>query len=643
MGTFSACGQVSENLHGDASAVGKASSKSRAPISFRTLLILVLVWVVSAVYAGIHLKRGWIPHDEGSFAQSAERVMQGQLPHRDFDEVYTGGLTFANALAFRELGVNLTSLRIVLFMFFLAWVPVVYYVASRFLSAYAAGGLTLLAVAYSIPNYPAPVASWYNLFFAVFGVAALLRYIETRARCWLVAAGFCGGLSIVVKISGLYFVAATLMFFVYRAQALSRAEKDESRERHSVYSVAIALGLAIFLGSLVKIILEVPGLNQVVNFVLPSVALCAVLARREWNGSSVEAGARFAALFEMAIFFSAGVTVPVAIFLVPYARSGAVEALIRGVFILPARRLGYAMLPTPSLVALLAVLPVVAVLVVAYCSHRTIQYLLGGVLVLVFGFVLWYSGQNAAAYRFSWHSIAASIPVVVLTGAVILGIPRFERRLSCERQQQLMVLLCSLALTTLFQFPFSAQIYFCYTAPMLMLAGAGTLASIRRPPHLVLTVVMLFYGFFAVWRATPGFVYHIGNAYAPDEQTEVSSLGRAGGLRGDPARVGVYERLIPLLQAHASGQFIYAAPDCPEVYFLAGLKNPTRTMFDFFDEPTGHEERILNAIESHNVKVVAINQEPPFSLEINDAVDEVLEARFPYSKRVENFEVRWRD
>jgi len=205
--------------------------------------------------------------------------MQGQLPHRDFDEVYTGGLTFANALAFRELGVNLTSLRIVLFMCFLAWVPAVYYVASRFLSAHAAGGLTLLAVAYSIPNYPAPVASWYNLFFAVFGVAALLRYIETRARGWLVAAGLCGGLSIVVKISGLYFVAATLMFFVYRAQALSIAEKGESRERHSVYSVAIALGLAIFLGLLVKIILEVPGLNQRTGY----------LARSIWKRSVVVA------------------------------------------------------------------------------------------------------------------------------------------------------------------------------------------------------------------------------------------------------------------------------------------------------------------------------------------------------------------
>ncbi len=90
--------------------------------------------------------------------------MNGELPHRDFDETYTGGLTFANALSFRVFGVNLASLRFVLFAFFVAWIPAVYYVASRFASAYVSAGVTLLAVAWSIPNYFAAVPSWYCLF-----------------------------------------------------------------------------------------------------------------------------------------------------------------------------------------------------------------------------------------------------------------------------------------------------------------------------------------------------------------------------------------------------------------------------------------------------------------------------------------------
>src|ERR1035438_3469802 len=59
--------------------------------------------------------------DDGALSQSALRVMQGQLPHRDFAEIYTGGLSFIHALAFRIFGVNLISLRICVFLFFLAW------------------------------------------------------------------------------------------------------------------------------------------------------------------------------------------------------------------------------------------------------------------------------------------------------------------------------------------------------------------------------------------------------------------------------------------------------------------------------------------------------------------------------------------
>src|SRR5208282_1012736 len=117
-------------------------------------VVLTVVLVVAGIYAGVHIGRGWVPADDGTLSQSALRVMQGQLPHRDFGEVYTGGLSFIHALAFRAFGVNLISLRICVFLFFLAWLPAVYYIALRFTSATAAGMVTLLAVAWSYPNYP---------------------------------------------------------------------------------------------------------------------------------------------------------------------------------------------------------------------------------------------------------------------------------------------------------------------------------------------------------------------------------------------------------------------------------------------------------------------------------------------------------
>src|SRR4051812_32907625 len=180
------------------------------------LLVLSVVGAAAA-YVAWHLNRGWVPLDEGSLAHAAQRVLLGELPHRDFDDVYTGGLAYLDAAAFRLFGTTLWSMRLMLFAVFLAWVPAVFYIASRMVRPLMAAGITLLAVVWSLPNYPAPMPSWYNLFFATFVIAALLRFLEDERYRWLFAAGVAGGLSFLGKVVGLYYVAGVLLFLVYLA------------------------------------------------------------------------------------------------------------------------------------------------------------------------------------------------------------------------------------------------------------------------------------------------------------------------------------------------------------------------------------------------------------------------------------------
>ena len=85
-----------------------ASVRNRVAERYRAIdrlidwrLLLAALVVLSALYLAWQLDRGWVAHDEGTLAQSAERLLQGELPHRDFDELYTGGLTWLNAAAFR--------------------------------------------------------------------------------------------------------------------------------------------------------------------------------------------------------------------------------------------------------------------------------------------------------------------------------------------------------------------------------------------------------------------------------------------------------------------------------------------------------------------------------------------------------------
>ena len=180
---------------------------ARPASAARTRAWLVATLLVGGVYLGFYLNRMWYPHDEGALGQTAERVLAGEVPHRDFDEPYTGLLTYVHAAAFATFGIRLPVLRIPLFIMTMLWLVAVFRIALRSTGPPGAAAVALVALAWSVPNYPASMPSWYNLFFATFGAAALLRWEETRLPRWLVLAGIAGGISFLFKLSGLFFIA----------------------------------------------------------------------------------------------------------------------------------------------------------------------------------------------------------------------------------------------------------------------------------------------------------------------------------------------------------------------------------------------------------------------------------------------------
>lgn len=115
--------------------------------------------VIGALVTFLNIDRGWYPHDEGANGQTAERVLHGEVPYRDFDEPYTGLLTYVHALAFKLGGVRLPVLRIPLYIATLLWLAAFFAIAVRFVSPAAAGAITLAALVWSVPNYPASMPS----------------------------------------------------------------------------------------------------------------------------------------------------------------------------------------------------------------------------------------------------------------------------------------------------------------------------------------------------------------------------------------------------------------------------------------------------------------------------------------------------
>ena len=537
-------------------------------------------------------------------AESARKFLSAPAAVGTVDQVLLAGPPI---LATRS-GNKLLSLRIPFLVLFLAWVPALYYISSRSVTPVAAGATVLLAVAWSVPNYTAPMPSWYNLFFAVFGAAALLRYLETHDRSWLVATGVCAGLSCLSKIVGLYLVAAVFFFLAFREQFISQDVQGESAPTPAHVAPGsytwFALGcLLIFLTMVVGLVIDELGAREFVHFVLPCLLLTLLFVWRERRCQARPNGERFATLARLLGPFVLGLSVPVAVFLVPYFLTGSLPAFGHGVFVQSLTQLTFGHARPPSLLATtVAVIPVVVALGIALLRIR-VGWLAISEGIVVLGSVLIASASQAFVYRLVWYSIRALVPLVTAAGVALMMWPAVQTTLSDLRQQQILVLLSLMVMVNMVQFPFSTPIYFLYVAPVISLTVVAIMSA-AQTASLVPASLLGFYLLFAVLWVNGADVYRMGFIHRPGHTTERLDLDR-GQLRITRAEKKEYEQLVKLLRDHARGEFAYATPDCPEVYFLSGLRNPTRTFFDYYDDPTERTARILDAINERDVRVRA--------------------------------------
>jgi hypothetical protein len=622
-----------------------ASESEVAPVSAAEgwlvrWLVLGVVWAIAALYVGVHIGKGWVAADDGTLSQSALRVLQGQLPHRDFAEIYTGGLSFIHALAFRAFGVNLMSLRICVFLFFLAWVPAVYYVALRFTSAIGAGAVTLLAVAWSYPNYPAAMPSWYNLFFATFGAAALLRYLEARTRQWLFVAGVCGGVSILIKVIGAYYIAGALLFLAFLEQSESQSESEsecaegESSKNCWLYRGFSVGAMLLFLAVLVHLLRARLGVAELYEFVLPPAVLVGMILLGE-RSVRARSGQRFRTLLRAAIPFLCGLMVPIVVFLIPYARSGMVGKFLFGVTASAiSRSVDLSVIRPVGIEGLMFALPLVAVLAAAMFWDKFQGKAVGAALGLGAVAIAARATQSFAIVRGVWCSVAALTPIVVLLGAALAFAPRKPgARAKLERQQ--VVLLIALAGTcSLVQFPFAAPIYLSYAAPLTLLALVAIVSTGKtQAGTYALAAVVGLYLAFGVVSLVPHYIYELTTEV---RRMEPMQGPRAGGLKIQGAVF--FDDLSDFLRARSPNGLMFAGNDCPELYFLSGLKNVTR------DDTGATPEDILKAIQSDNLNLVVINDAPFFpAAAMRPEVKAEVLRRFPHTTRFGIFQVFWRE
>jgi len=606
---------------------GLASGRVNRPL---TAALVGAVMLISAVYVGLHIQSGWVPADEGTLGQSALRVLEGQLPHRDFAEIYTGGLSVIHAAAFHVFGVSLMSLRICVFLFFLAWLPAVYYIARRFVSPMAAALITLTAVSWSYPNYPAAMPSWYNLFFATFGAAALLRYLEVRTRRWLFVAGVFGGISLLIKIIGAYYIAGVLLFLAFVEQG--EYDSDESQNRAISYRVFSACALLLFVATLVSVFRSRLGTGELYEFILPPTALAGAILFSDSKIHRASTGQRFRTLVRLLAPFVAGALAPIVAFLFPYALTGTLRQFFTGVASSAiSRAVGLGVIRPPGIGQALCAALLMGLLAAAMYLREFQGKAVGGCVGLALAGLLYWS--NPSILSGVWYSVATLTPLVVLAGGAIIVASERSGRFTKLQRQQIMLLISLAALCSLVQYPFAAPIYLSYCVPLSLVAVVAIVASARRHAGTyVLASVLGFYLLFGVVRLVPNYIYELTHKVGAMQKLE---LKRAGGLRIEYAQS--FGQMIQFLQRRSPNGLLYAGNDCPELYFLSGLHNVTR------DDGGAPAEEVLQALRSGDVRVVVINELPFFpSAQMSPAVRAEVTSRFPQSVQIGIFHVFWK-
>lgn len=594
------------------------------------LLVLCLVMIIAGTYVGVRVGQSWIAVDDGTLAQSAVRVLQGQLPHSDFVEVYTGGLSFIHAAAFRVFGVNLLSLRICVFLFFLAWVPAVYSIALRFTPPLTAGMVALLAIAWSFPNYEAAMPSWYNLFFATFGAAALLHYLEVRTRRWLFIAGLCGGISILIKVIGFYYIAGVLLFLAFLEQ--SDNEQPGTEKKSWGYRVFTAGALLAFLSTLIYMLHRRLAAGEFYHFLLPSLAVVGMILLGE-RKAGAGTGERFAALLRLLIPFIGGAVIPIVIFLIPYALAGSVGGFFSGVTssaIAHAIDLAVARPVSPE--HIVALLPLVAFLAAGMYWKQFQGRVVGAAVALLAVVVVVRATRSELVYSGVWTSVAMLTPVVVAAGVASILALRSRDGVSKLQRERLVLLVALAATCTLVQYPFPVPIYLCYALPLTVLALVAIVTTVRKQRGTyVLASLVGLYLTFAVVSMIPRHIAEYSHAFG---RRDVLRVPRGGlQIEDEP----FFEALTIFLQQHAPNGLMYAGNDCPELYFLTGLKNVTR------DDYGAPPEEALRALQSNDIKVVVIFESPYFpSAQTSPEVRAEVVKRFPHTTSFEIFQVFWR-
>jgi 4-amino-4-deoxy-L-arabinose transferase-like glycosyltransferase len=161
----------------------------------------------------IYHNRFWAPADEGIYAHVADRILLGQVLHRDVQDLYAGYADFANAAAFSLFGVRIVSMRYPLAVLTVIQAVLLFLILRRRgITTAIVAALVLTSLGFI--QFLNPTANWYALFCTVVTIAWLSWSQAGRASRDVVTGMLLGTTFLFRQLSCVFLASGVLVFLL---------------------------------------------------------------------------------------------------------------------------------------------------------------------------------------------------------------------------------------------------------------------------------------------------------------------------------------------------------------------------------------------------------------------------------------------
>ena len=529
--------------------------------------------------------RYWFPRDDGYYAHIADRILGGELLHRDVQALHPGGIYYLNALAMSIFGRSFTSLRFPLIAAGVLQTLLVFLIMRQ--KGVAIAAVTgLLSSAVSIVQFYNPTPHWYCLPIG-FAVILLLAPGHRDLRWRIEAIGL-------LLVTMFWFRQLTAIFVAVGTVSYLLLETRGPVPNKSV------LGRGLILLMLAAVVLYLRSKTDLVGWlafgIWPILLLAFAALRTAVDDKQV------LILVRRLTVGGAAVAVPILLY---HAVSGSLEAWFKDVF-LDAVALG------------------------EFAYQKTPRY----------GAFLITSLRNLFAFRDATAVVNGTYWLVMLAAPATLAISVLVRmtppraRLGGVAPLPFIGVFYGLVAVH-YQDP--AYLYFA-SAPVL--AGLMWYAAGWRNTSIaaaaVLTAVAIYFH-----AGQP-----ISRSYADllsgkRQQIVTSSIAALDGMHVTPSDELTFRSLLAIVDRHsAPGEPILAVPAEPELFFMSGRSNPLRysyLSFGILDDEAVAET--LRTLERAHPRIVFHVPVLPYNSKHTDMIMDWVRENYVHVQSVREFEV----